>query len=117
MLLFQIISHLTSHTSHLTSTHHFNVHFVFRIFLDESLFQGDILLDPDEDERGQNTFASIKGGRWPGAKIPYVIDSSIESKGRNAISAAINDYHKYTCLRFSPRRSEGAYLKFYRGGG
>ena len=43
------------------------------------MFEGDIVLDPDErEEKSQgNTFASIKGGRWPGARIPYVIDRSI----------------------------------------
>ena len=74
-------------------------------------------MDPDEDERGLNTFASIKGGRWPGAKLAYVIDSSIGSRGRSAIAAAIADYHKYTCIRFNQRRSESTYIKFYRGGG
>lgn len=82
------------------------------------VYQGDIQLDPDEDERKNgNTFASIKGGRWPGAKIPYVIDSSIASRGVNAINAAIADYHKYTCLRFNKRTNERTYVKFYRGGG
>jgi len=84
---------------------------------DESLFQGDIQLDPDEDERGLNTFASIKGGRWPGAKLPYVIDSSISSGGVIAINAAIADYHKYTCIRFHRRSNERSYIKFYRGSG
>jgi len=84
---------------------------------DEALFQGDIQLDPDEDERGLNTFASIKGGRWPNARIPYYIDGSIGSGGRSAIAAAIADYHRHTCIRFHQRRSESAYIKFYRGNG
>ena len=43
------------------------------------MFEGDIALDPDEREGALkgNAFASIKGRRWPGAKIPYIIDSSI----------------------------------------
>ena len=47
--------------------------------LDPSLFEGDIVLDPDEREgmKNGNAYASIKGGRWPNARIPYVIDSSI----------------------------------------
>ncbi|XP_066932871.1 hatching enzyme 1.2-like [Clytia hemisphaerica] len=85
----------------------------------QELFQGDIVLDPDEDERGlnKNTFASIKGGRWPNARIPYVIDGSISSRGQSAISAAISDYHSYTCIRFHRRTNERSYIKFYKGRG
>ena len=48
-------------------------------FSDPGMFEGDIVLDPDEREgklKG-NAFASIKGGRWPNARIPYYIESSI----------------------------------------
>lgn len=82
------------------------------------LWQGDIQLDPDEDERnGTNRYASIKGGRWPGGKIPYVITSSIGSRGVQAINNAISNYHQYTCLRFHKRTNEATYISFYRGGG
>jgi len=90
------------------------------------LFQGDIALDPDErmpfgngtlHGNGTITFASIKGSRWPGGKIPYVIESSIGSKGRRAIAAAIANYHKYTCLRFFPRTNERTYISYYKGQG
>merc|ERR1719283_610791 len=82
-----------------------------------ALYQGDILLDPDEDERDQHGFASIKGGRWPGARIPYRIDSSLNQAAVNSIFAAINDYHYYTCLRFHKWGGEGAYLNFFAGAG
>ena len=48
-------------------------------FSDPGMFEGDLVLDPDEREgklKG-NAFASIKGGRWPNARIPYYIESSI----------------------------------------
>ncbi|XP_057291911.1 hatching enzyme 1.2-like [Hydractinia symbiolongicarpus] len=84
------------------------------------VFEGDMVLDPDEKEgvwKTGNAFASIKGGRWPGAKIPYVVEGSISSRGISAINAAIADYHKYTCLRFHRRTNERSYISFYRGGG
>jgi len=83
------------------------------------LFEGDIVLDPDEMERRNRThvFCSIKGGRWPGAKVPYVITNSIGSKGVRAIKAAIGEYHKHTCIRFHPRTNEREYISFYRGQG
>ena len=50
--------------------------------LDPLLFQGDIVLDPDEQlalNHTDRTYASVslKGQRWPGGKIPYVIGSDI----------------------------------------
>lgn len=85
------------------------------------LYQGDIQLSPDQWEiirsNGSTPFGSIVGGRWPGGKIPYVIESSIGSRGRTAIAAAINDYHKYTCLRFFKRTNERYYISFYNGRG
>jgi len=89
------------------------------------LYQGDIVLDPDEHMPGwgpnrtssSSTYASIKGGRWPKGKIPYVITSSIAPQGVRAINNAIDNYHKYTCLRFHRRTNEQEYISFYRGGG
>jgi len=86
-----------------------------------NLFQGDILLDPDEKlhHNESSTFASVslKGGRWPGGVIPYVIGDDIGSKGVQAINDAIKDYHYYTCIQFKRRTTETEYIKFYKGGG
>ena len=52
----------------------------------DGAFEGDMILDPDEFERGWNvskerpnmqTYASIKGGRWPDAVVPYRIEGII----------------------------------------
>jgi len=88
----------------------------------KGLFQGDIALDPDErmpswGNGSLKTFASIKGGRWPEGKVPYYIERSIGSQGRRAIAAAIENYHKYTCIRFHPRTNERSYISFFKGGG
>lgn len=90
------------------------------------LFQGDMVLDPDEIEKGWNenkletgdgeSYASIKGGRWP-VNIPYVVERSIGSRGVSAINSAIANYHKDTCLRFRKRTNERTYISFYKGGG
>lgn len=55
---------------------------ILAFFLDPDLFQGDIALDPDEhvhliNGTGDKAYASIKGGRWPQGKVPYVIERSI----------------------------------------
>jgi len=86
----------------------------------ENLWQGDIVLDPDEIEIDMKTvkaYASIKGGRWPNP-ITYKIESSIASGGRAAIAKGIAEYHKWTCLRFKQdQNARGAHISFYRGGG
>jgi len=84
------------------------------------LYQGDIQLNPEQWQRvmnGTNTYGSIVGRRWTGGKIPYVIESSIGSQGRQAIASAIADYHKYTCLRFSQRTNQNNYISFFNGRG
>jgi len=84
----------------------------------DNLYEGDIVLDPDEEVKNENKnsqvlyAASIKGGRWPLGKIPYVIDPSIGEKGVNAIHQAIAQYHQYTCLRFHKRTDEYAHVLF-----
>ncbi|KAK0094646.1 hypothetical protein PV326_010378 [Microctonus aethiopoides] len=49
--------------------------------------------------------------RWPGAKIPYYIMGGFSAADKQMIMAAINDFHKYTCLRFVPRTNEKAYIR------
>jgi len=92
----------------------------------KGLFQGDIALDPDEylpygngtlHGNGTITYGSMKGGRWPGGRVPYYIEGSIGGKGRRAIANAIAQYHAHTCLKFFPRTNERSYISFYRGQG
>lgn len=98
---------------------------------DPNLFQGDIVLSPEEAEQAKNgklTFGSVTRRLWP-KTIAYDWDSNIgrSRKARDAIMAAIKDYHKYTCLRFKKRKSGGGwflgggaekdYMYFYQGSG
>lgn len=54
---------------------------------------------------------SIRGMLWPGAKVPYVIDSSMAST-TNTINDAINNYHQKTVIRWIPRTTEKDYVVF-----
>jgi len=87
------------------------------------LFQGDMVLSPEQQQALHSgdtdklVFGSKTRGRWPNARVPYQIESSIDSKTRASIMKAIEQYHKHTCLRFSHRRSERSYVSFYRGNG
>jgi len=76
--------------------------------------------NPETVEAGAQAFAARKKQyMWPSSKIPYTITSGLRRKpvAMKAINAAIADYHKYTCIRFVPRRSERAYFEFYNSGG
>lgn len=83
-------------------------------------YQGDMVLTPAQEKAardGSFSYGSVTYGRWPGAKVPYVIESSIAARGRTAIAQAIADYHKYTCIRYTQRTNQRNYISFFNGGG
>jgi len=93
------------------------------------MVEGDMELTPDQlaafqeqMEKSGSAFAAIRAGLWftSGRRdtIKYYIDPQI-SGASSAISSAINDYHKYTCLRFSKqsRRPSGPHIFFTTGSG
>jgi hypothetical protein len=51
---------------------------------------------------------------WPDAQIPYRIDESFDDTDKATLQAAIDDYHKKTCIRWIPRTDQTAYVRFYR---
>lgn len=54
---------------------------------------------------------------WP-KLIPYdLYGLKAIPKARKAIGDAFKEFHKYTCLRFIPRKKEIAYLEFFKGDG
>jgi len=90
------------------------------------LYQGDMVLSPEqqmEASDGRFAFGSVRTGLWPKVNghvtIPYVMASQLANsrKASGAIQSAINDYHKYTCLRFVARTNERAYIYFKTGSG
>ena len=104
---------------------------------DPTLFEGDIMFFGDKNAILNNSY------RWPNAKIPYIIEN-VFSKSvfvttilsdlvgrrlikttffpfkapneRNVIAFSMNEYHKYTCIQFVPRTSEGNYVRILKGG-
>lgn len=51
------------------------------LFLDTELFQGDIVLDPEQKNAdGSVAYGAIDtGGRWKDAIVPYIIHESLQS--------------------------------------
>ncbi|XP_057300873.1 zinc metalloproteinase nas-6-like [Hydractinia symbiolongicarpus] len=90
---------------------------------DPNLFEGDMILTPDQ-------LTAIKNGEfnrdlplaatrrpWPKLIAYDLFGLKTIPKARKVIEDAFRDYHKHTCLRFIPRTNERAYLQFYEGGG
>ncbi|CAH3027830.1 unnamed protein product, partial [Porites evermanni] len=83
---------------------------------------GDIISDDEtlrfitQDPRGRNAI-NYPHSLWPANTVPYIIDSSIEQQGIQAINDAISDYHKYTCVKFVARTTQRNYVRFFQGTG
>lgn len=93
---------------------------------DGNLFEGDMILSPEqvkEVESGNFGYGSMKrkDRLWLNengeAIVPYLISDKLlpEAWAVHEIKAAINEYHKYTCIKFIPRTNEDKYIKFYKG--
>uniref|UniRef100_A0A915LLX2 Peptidase M12A domain-containing protein n=1 Tax=Meloidogyne javanica TaxID=6303 RepID=A0A915LLX2_MELJA len=41
--------------------------------------------------------------KWPRARIPYTVSSQYTSYGRERIAEAIDEYHKKTCVEWTPK--------------
>ncbi|GFU22127.1 astacin-like metalloprotease toxin 1 [Nephila pilipes] len=77
------------------------------------LFQGDILLD-DDDDRNALVVDSYK---WPGGVIPYEISLSL-TKYTNQIEKAMKYLSDRTCIQFTQRKYEDKnYLFIFPGNG
>jgi len=93
----------------------------------EGVYQGDMVLTPDQEQQakeGKLSYTSIKSGLWPKSSdgkvwIPWQWDSHLSRsrKAQQAIERSIQDYHKFTCIRFKRRSGERAYIHFQTGGG
>ncbi|XP_055930027.1 astacin-like metalloprotease toxin 5 [Argiope bruennichi] len=54
--------------------------------------------------------------RWPNARVPYVIDRSLQGQS-NMFNAAFQNYQQSTCVRFVPRSNERDYIYIFPGQG
>ena len=83
------------------------------------LFEGDIenvLFDDLKASKGRNAIRE-SWRKWPGATVPYVISSSFSTNERRVIAKAMKEYQGGTCIRFTPRTSEQAYIHIMKGNG
>jgi len=78
------------------------------------------ILKPQKSEadgpEGQKRTA-ILGGRWKGGIIPYRFDYRFPYNLRTLVDLGINDFKKFTCLKWIPKTSEHkAYVTFRSNG-
>lgn len=82
------------------------------------VFEGDIYLGRLDEQDGpqvQGIGRTGKQFRWPGGKVPYVIDKNLPKKDR--VTRAIEHWHANTSIRLVPRTDEEDYVEFRDGDG
>ncbi|XP_077547294.1 astacin-like metalloprotease toxin 5 [Haemaphysalis longicornis] len=78
------------------------------------LFEGDIVLPVNSSE--DRTVVTSDVSLWPGAIIPFVVESSL-GRYTKMIREAMDEIQKRTCLRFVARTAQFDYVTIYRGSG
>jgi len=88
-----------------------------------TIIEGDIVLDKREKKamdmmksHPNIAFDVSRTGKWVGGVVPYVITQA-NGRAKAAISAAIADFHKYTCLKFVQRTNQRDFISIIAGGG
>ena len=63
------------------------------------LLEGDIAIDPSQNDTTANN--AIQGNQylWPGGQVPYTISGQFNSHERAKIAQAMNEYHSKTCIK------------------
>ncbi|XP_048585009.1 nematocyst expressed protein 6-like [Nematostella vectensis] len=87
------------------------------------LVEDDMLMTKEQKEaylahqNGRVRRAALKNRYlWPQGKIPFTFSNDIDQAGRELAERAMNHWMSRTCLRFSPRRREHAYIEFQYDG-
>ncbi|XP_032691513.1 zinc metalloproteinase nas-4-like isoform X1 [Odontomachus brunneus] len=74
--------------------------------------EGDILFPPVFGRNG----LKADSARWPNGVIPYMISPYFNAQQQKLIYDAMEDYHRYTCIKFKPYRGEESdYIRITAG--
>ncbi|KAG7197620.1 hypothetical protein KM043_013402 [Ampulex compressa] len=74
--------------------------------------EGDILFPLGMGRNG----LKADSARWPDGIVPYMLSPYFNTAQRNLIYDAMNDYHKYTCIKFKPYTGdESDYIRITAG--
>jgi hypothetical protein len=80
-----------------------------------AVFQGDIVLGSVEEmefasspDIARGVVLSKESARWPDGVVPYQYQAGLPGNAMRAMEEAINDYEKYTSIRFVERTEKNA---------
>ncbi|XP_067936807.1 zinc metalloproteinase nas-13-like [Watersipora subatra] len=91
---------------------------LYKIHTYNKMVQDMVPIDADESSRKKRKAIRAESYRWTNQRIPYEISYEFSDSDRSKITSAINDYHRYTCLRFVPATSSDYNkVRFQNGGG
>ncbi|EEB20511.1 Astacin precursor, putative [Pediculus humanus corporis] len=78
--------------------------------LGDTYFEGDIIIDA----KSRNGLKS-ENSHWKNGIVPYTISDDFKYKDYNTIMAAIEEYHKKTCIKWVRWSGERDYVHFKPG--
>ncbi|XP_071824476.1 uncharacterized protein [Apostichopus japonicus] len=85
---------------------------------DHNLVEGDILVhSSNSNSRNKRTVARREGVKWPGAVVPYIVDSAFRDREKRIIFGAMQRFHDESCVKFRKRTIEPDYLFITPGKG
>jgi hypothetical protein len=91
----------------------------YRLIEGEAVYQGDIILSPDEladlEHATDGVGRTLRTLRWPSRIVHYNIDPRLPNQRR--VTEAIAHWEANTPIRFVPRTSQYAYVTFRPGSG
>ncbi|XP_011346875.1 zinc metalloproteinase nas-4 [Ooceraea biroi] len=77
-----------------------------------SYVEGDILFPPTQGRNG----LKADSARWPNGVVPFMVSPYFNAQQQRLIYEAMDDYHKYTCIRFKPYTGqENDYIRITAG--
>ncbi|GBN62949.1 Astacin-like metalloprotease toxin 1 [Araneus ventricosus] len=80
--------------------------------INEGLFEGDILLDPNADRNA----IPRDSQRWPGGVVPYFISPELAHLTER-IRSAMKHIEDNSCIRFKQRTNENDHIKIFKHSG
>jgi len=80
-----------------------------------ALIQEQNKISPD----GPSTWNAIRDTRlrWTNKVVPYEYRSGFSSSDRSVIQSSMDEYHRYTCVKFQARSGQSNYIYFTGGSG
>ncbi|KAI9584377.1 zinc metalloproteinase nas-4 [Glossina fuscipes] len=69
-----------------------------------SYLEGDILLP--EDQVHIKNGVVLPSSRWPNGVVPFEIRGNFNARDMSVIEHALDQFHRYTCIRFVPRTGQ-----------